>query len=172
MYCDLVFTGKIFNNHKVYKCQYCGLEAGIEGEDPQILCFKKQNDAYRSSLMYNFSKYPNVLEKNKDILFNEIINQQMRKEEKSYFSQNTNAISDNTEIEVSNEKLPTEDILCSKEQIDQRLDICNKCEYLRDNACMLCGCRIVREKNHQNKLANKNASCPAGKWGPIKNQIL
>ena len=57
--------------------------------------------------------------------------------------------------------------LCSKEQIDERLAICNSCEHYQDNSCLLCGCRIVREKNYQNKLANKNASCPDNKWGPI-----
>ena len=27
LYCDLVDTGKVFNNKKVYKCQRCELEA-------------------------------------------------------------------------------------------------------------------------------------------------
>lgn len=59
--------------------------------------------------------------------------------------------------------------LCSKEEIDSRLAICNTCEHYKNEACMLCGCRIVREKNYLNKLANKDASCPDGRWGPIES---
>jgi len=57
--------------------------------------------------------------------------------------------------------------LCNKDQIEERMKICNTCEHYKDNACLLCGCRIVREHNYNNKLANKNASCPDNKWGPI-----
>jgi hypothetical protein len=57
--------------------------------------------------------------------------------------------------------------LCSKDQIDERMAICNKCEHYKDNACLLCGCRVVREHNYNNKLANKKASCPDGRWGSI-----
>lgn len=57
--------------------------------------------------------------------------------------------------------------LCSKDQIEERMKICNTCEHYKDNACLLCGCRIVREHNYNNKLANKKASCPDGRWDPI-----
>jgi hypothetical protein len=60
-----------------------------------------------------------------------------------------------------------EDNLCSKEQIENRLSICNTCEYFQNNSCLLCGCTVIREANHQNKLAHKDQSCPANKWGPI-----
>ena len=90
LYCDLVDTGKTFNNKKIYKCQKCDLEAGLE--DPN-----------------------------------------------------------------------------AKEQINSRMDICNSCEYYKDDACMLCGCRVVRDTVYQNKLADKSASCPDGRWKAIED---
>jgi hypothetical protein len=57
--------------------------------------------------------------------------------------------------------------MCSKEQIDERLDICHKCEHFKDSSCLLCGCVVVRDKNFNNKLAHKRHACPINKWGPI-----
>ena len=61
------------------------------------------------------------------------------------------------------------DKICSKEQIDSRLAICQKCEYYKADACLLCGCSVVREQNFNNKLAHKNKACPINKWGPIND---
>ena len=57
--------------------------------------------------------------------------------------------------------------MCSKEEIDARLAICDTCEYYENNTCLQCGCAISRNAVHSNKLAYKHKSCPVGKWGPI-----
>lgn len=61
-------------------------------------------------------------------------------------------------------------IKCSQEQIDERLAICNTCEYYENESCLQCGCAISRDRVYGNKLAYKNKSCPIGKWGPIFDQ--
>lgn len=146
MYCDLIFTGKTFNGKKNYRCETCGLEAGLEDPNTKILCFSKTLDSYKSE-------------------YAEIRFQEQAKEE--------NKQSDLADIEqeiLREQQNNVENInqdMASKEEIDKRIAICNACEYYKDDSCMLCGCRVVREKNYQNKLANKNASCPDGRWGPI-----
>ena len=155
MYCDFIFTGKAFENKKIYKCQYCGLEAGLDDPNTQVLCFKKNLDLHKAQYQQIESLYPNKPDpiKNLDNISNEEIDILQKEMEQSQ----ANIVEEH------------EYVLCSNEEIQQRMDICNKCEYYRDDACMLCGCRVVREKNYQNKLANKNASCPDNRWGPIKD---
>ena len=67
-------------------------------------------------------------------------------------------------------KYESPDNLCTSEEIDERLKICNSCEYFKNNSCLLCGCTVVRDANHKNKLAHKDQSCPANKWGPISQK--
>ena len=57
--------------------------------------------------------------------------------------------------------------MCSDEQISERLQICNSCEYYKDNSCMLCGCVVIRDANYTNKLAHKDQNCPIMKWKAI-----
>lgn len=141
MYCDLIFTGKTFNGKKIYKCEKCGLEAGLEDPNTNILCFNQALDAYKAEYAAIKSE-----QKNAENLYEEdIINSQRN--------------------DIEN----LQQDLAPKEEIERRMEICKKCEYYKDDSCMLCGCRVVREKNYQNKLANKNASCPDNRWGPIKN---
>ena len=58
---------------------------------------------------------------------------------------------------------------CSQEQIDERLAICNDCEYYENNQCLQCGCAISRDRVFGNKLAFKDKECPIGKWKRIKD---
>jgi len=58
---------------------------------------------------------------------------------------------------------------CSQEQIDERLAICNDCEYYENHQCLQCGCAISRDRVFGNKLAFKDKECPIGKWKRIKN---
>lgn len=148
MYCEFVETGETFKNKKIYKCNNCGLTVALEDPRANILCFpyaraifaQEAYDARPSEL-----KTPHVVNHDNDIhkIMEDTISQQHTQ---------TKSIS--------------EDVLCSQEIIEKRLSICRQCEYYRDDACMLCGCHIVREKNYKNKLANKNAHCPDGRWGP------
>ena len=55
---------------------------------------------------------------------------------------------------------------CSQEQIDNRMKICEGCEFFRNNTCMQRGCSLNRERNYKNKLFSAKQSCPIGKWGP------
>lgn len=59
---------------------------------------------------------------------------------------------------------------CTQEQIDARLAICQGCDLFKDNACLKCGCAVVREQQYLNKLAWADQQCPhpdGPKWGPI-----
>lgn len=143
MYCDLIFTGKTFNGKKIYRCETCGLEAGLEDPNTKILCFNKTLDSYKSEYV-------------------EIKSQQSTEAKDDFEDISQNMLDEQQDII---ENLNKE--LAPKEEIDKRIAICNACEYYKDDSCMLCGCRVVREKNYQNKLANKNATCPDGRWGPI-----
>jgi hypothetical protein len=56
---------------------------------------------------------------------------------------------------------------CTQEQIDERMSICNACEFFKNNTCLKCGCALSREQNYMNKLYYPDKSCPIGKWGPV-----
>lgn len=56
---------------------------------------------------------------------------------------------------------------CSQAQIDARLDICQGCEYYKDNSCLQCGCILNRDEVFSNKLYWPDQSCPIGRWGPV-----
>lgn len=55
--------------------------------------------------------------------------------------------------------------LASDEEIIRRHDICQGCEFLKDNACTKCGCPVNRAKKYISKLSWANEECPIGKWG-------
>lgn len=153
-YCDFIDTGKLFNNRKIYKCKYCNTTLALENPNSNIICFKRQNE-----------------------FFDQIDNQTLEDKNKS-FSQHIEAKQDIKEVikedlyskalknvVVTNENTP--DNLCSKEEIDARLKICQSCEYYQNDSCLLCGCTIIRDKNFNNKLAHKDKSCPVNKWVAI-----
>ena len=58
---------------------------------------------------------------------------------------------------------------CTQEQIDERMDICNGCEFYKNNTCLKCGCALSREKNYMNKLLWADQSCPINKWRSISS---
>lgn len=153
MYCNFEYTGKEFNNRKVYKCKDCGIILGLEDPNTKVLCFKQQRIV--SDAMYQQLTHKKPL--NEDIKGDANLGQ---------FAEN-HLIQKSLETKTAQQADDQPDNLCSKEQINTRLAVCNSCEHYKENACMLCGCRIVRESNYQNKLAHKNASCPINKWGPI-----
>ena len=141
MYCDLIYTGKTFNGKKVYRCDKCGLEAGLDDPEAKIYCFEKNMEAFKAE--YAQRETAAELQNNSTVDTQQIVEDQKQK------------------IEEANAQM------ASQEEIEQRMKICNECEYYKEEACMLCGCRVVREKNYQNKLANKKATCPDGRWGVI-----
>jgi hypothetical protein len=56
---------------------------------------------------------------------------------------------------------------CSEEQINERMNICQGCEFFQDNTCLQCGCALSRDRVYMNKLLWSDQSCPIGKWGPV-----
>lgn len=58
---------------------------------------------------------------------------------------------------------------CTKQEILERYDICQKCEFF-DNTkeqCLVCGCNVNKEKIFLNKLAWADQHCPQHKWSKI-----
>ncbi len=49
----------------------------------------------------------------------------------------------------------------TKEQYQERLEICDGCDHRRSNRCMKCGCRLSL------KAQGRAFKCPAGKWPQI-----
>jgi hypothetical protein len=156
MYCEFQDTNKVFNNKKIYKCKNCGLEVCLENPSINMLCFKHSKDLFNE-----FGAGHNMkINENNKLLKSEKDTAEYIKEQ---FKQ---SIAQEFEIDKKLVKRPKEQ-LCTDEEIQERLSICNKCNYYKDNSCMLCGCVVVREKNYMNKLANKQAKCPDNRWGPI-----
>ena len=154
LYCEFEDTNQLFNNKKVYKCKYCGTTLALENPEANIMCFKRQND------------FLDQLDNQERDTHNQIMHQQL-----SSVNQTKDAIkADMMQKALSMPPNPDEnrpENMCSKEEIDARLSICQQCEYYKNDSCMLCGCVILREKNYNNKLAHKDKSCPINKWGPI-----
>lgn len=74
---------------------------------------------------------------------------------------------DEPKIDPASQKI--EDLKkCSLEEIEQRFQVCNSCEFYKNNTCEKCGCYLVRDQVYMNKLAWKDQSCPIGKWGKSK----
>lgn len=66
-----------------------------------------------------------------------------------------------TKITMQNSTIKTE---ATEEEVNRRMDICQGCEFFKNNMCLKCGCALSREQNYHNKLYNANAKCPVGKW--------
>lgn len=168
-YCDFEDTGKIFKNKSIYKCKYCGSQFALEKPDIKIICFKKHEEMVNAlDNMQHPDKDPILgIHTNSDQHFHHLVKQQVDKNREQFPSiQNSN---DNQPKPIPDHNTNQ---LCTKEQIDERLAICNSCEHFKDNSCLLCGCVVVREKNFNNKLAHKRHSCPINKWGPIIDSPL
>jgi hypothetical protein len=152
-YCDLKPMNTFFNNKPLYKCEYCGLTVGLEIPETKILCFKKMEDiANKIHQVHTGTKssIDHVAENQtiSDVILDKITD---HSREESLKAQNHNK----------------DENLCSSEEIENRLKVCNSCEYFQNNSCLLCGCTVIRDANHKNKLAHKDQKCPADKWGPI-----
>ena len=52
----------------------------------------------------------------------------------------------------------------TQEEIDERLAICQSCEFLQNNHCTKCGCACIEKNRLMNKLALATESCPIGRW--------
>ena len=156
MYCEFEETGDIFKNKKIYKCKNCNLTLALENPNANITCFSYNRTVFNQELNNDITGKPVAINTQDDIdhIARSMIEQR-------------NAAQPTTNTQPT----PTEatETLCTEEQINDRLAICNKCEFYEKNACTLCGCHIVREKNYMNKLAKKDAMCPDGRWGPVND---
>lgn len=54
--------------------------------------------------------------------------------------------------------------MASDKEILRRHDICQTCEFFKNNSCQKCGCPIVRDKKYVSKLSWADSECPIGKW--------
>lgn len=54
--------------------------------------------------------------------------------------------------------------LRSRQEIDERLAICQACPQFVDDHCRVCGCPCVESNQLRNKLALASETCPLGKW--------
>lgn len=157
-YCEFEDTSQIFRDKKIYRCRHCGTKLALEDPDAKVICFMRQN-AF-------FDKLDNIDKPETEQINSEYYgpNVSLRDIAKQKAIANVKKIENDENIVTKT----VEDYLCSRSQIDDRLQICSTCEHYRDNSCLLCGCVIVRENNFNNKLAHKSASCPINKWGPIQ----
>lgn len=69
--------------------------------------------------------------------------------------------------EIVDPRIAQKEDMCTQEEINSRLAICDTCEYYENNSCLQCGCAISRNAVYSNKLAMKSKSCPIGKWKAI-----
>jgi hypothetical protein len=163
-YCTLQETGLIFKDKKVFQCSYCGAKLALDSIDTKILCFKKHDEIIHSlSINNTLSDTDNQInDYNIHTISEDHFHNEIKKIVKQQQTENREEVSSIPQTEESNSSL------CSKEQIEQRLSICNSCEHFKDNSCLLCGCVVIREKNFNNKLAHKKHSCPINKWGTIE----
>jgi hypothetical protein len=156
-FCKFEDTGKIFQDKKIYKCSYCGSQLALEDPSISIICFKKHNEIMSDieNSIYTNQKPTLNLHATSEEHFKQLVAQQV----------------DLERSEIPGVQNNSTDLLCTKEEIDQRLSICQGCEHFKDNSCLLCGCVVVRDANFNNKLAHKRHSCPINKWGPIIDSI-
>jgi len=155
-FCDFIDTETTFKGKKIYECKYCKIKLTLENPDTKVLCFKKQRELENAVNPHLDTPIDNI--KSMDEIMS-IAQQSLY--EKGPITEDTFNSSVESRDQSSN--------LCSKEQIDYRMSICQTCEYFKENSCLLCGCNIVREKNYNNKLAQKNQHCPIYKWKEIQD---
>ena len=157
MYCEFEETGELFKNKKIHKCKNCGLTLALEDPDAKITCFAYGRTVFNQEIDGNVVSKPVVVNNQQEI------EDLAKKAIDRVFDVNAYA----PPPEEVDQSVIEE--LCSEEQINSRLAICDRCEYYENSSCTLCGCHIVREKNYMNKLAKKNSVCPDGRWGPVND---
>lgn len=154
-YCDFIDTNQYFNKKRVYQCEYCGLKLGLEDPDAKVLCFKKMQDFKISIQKINDPSYEEPIHlKPEDIVQNVILDKVLNK-----YGTEANKKQEEKSNDPAN--------MCSEDEIQHRLSICEKCEHYKENSCVLCGCVVIREANYMNKLAHKDQQCPINKWSSI-----
>lgn len=156
-YCEFEYTNEMFKEKKIYQCKYCNMKLALENPDAKIICFKRQNEFFDN--LDNIDKPENEQIHSEYYAAGVSLADVAKKKLNEKLNKNTESVTFKTSVADQN--------LCTKEQIDSRLNICSTCEHFRDNSCLLCGCVIVRDKNFNNKLAHKDANCPINKWGPV-----
>lgn len=169
IYCDLKPTGSSYYKKPLYKCGICGLTLALEDPDIKITCFKKTEDIYNlihaiNGTPSNIQHYSGDITAIKDGILKD--NLLVKLEADSKKIEQERQIKQDQQHQQQ-ESHNSKENLCSSEEIDERLKICNSCEYFQNNSCLLCGCTVIRDANHKNKLAHKNQACPANKWGSI-----
>lgn len=161
VFCEFEYIDKVFNNKKVYKCKHCGMTLALEDPEANIICFKRHNEA--------LDRLDNQSKPQEQHIKSQFLESGDKSAIQEFLAKDIDQKIPKSEESI---RIPVEDHpsnLCSKADIDTRLAICQACEHYQNDACMLCGCTIVREMNFNNKLAHKNGSCPINKWGPIQN---
>lgn len=160
IFCEFEDTNMSFNDKKVYACKNCGIKLTLTDPGIKILCFAKKKiledavNPYSDTTIDGIKNHSDIIK----AAFDQLGHKSVPTEET--FQQMKSQL---------DEPENPEDNLCSKEQIEERMSICQKCEYFKDNSCLLCGCTVIREKNYNNKLAKKNQHCPIFKWKAIKD---
>jgi hypothetical protein len=147
MFCEFEDTKKI------YRCKNCKLEVALENPLTKIICFHfARQDMETSLAVSDFAPpvYHGAVGDPTSFIRQQAENQMLKMGK-----------------DPSTPTFDPKDLLCSEDQIKDRMNICKTCEHFQNNSCNLCGCTITRDKNYHNKLANKQASCPAQKWGPV-----
>jgi hypothetical protein len=56
--------------------------------------------------------------------------------------------------------------LVADEVVEERMKICNSCEFYVGSRCSKCGCQM------RVKTTLATSSCPIGNWGPVTTAIL
>ena len=160
MYCEFEDTNTLFNNKSIYQCVYCGIKLLLEDpKNAKIMCFAKRDELNQLVLGSNHTKSIDGL--TSDGMKKTAIDMVIKE------NGGTPVNSGNLASMIEAIKTSKSANMCSEEQINKRLEICNSCEYYKDNSCMMCGCVVIRDANYTNKLAHKDQSCPIMKWTKI-----
>lgn len=84
---------------------------------------------------------------------------------KTFLSQNSDySTVDNLTLLAKEVSSSSPDRICSVQETNRRYEICQSCEFLKDNICNKCGCLIFRDKVFLDKLTSKDETCPLNKW--------
>lgn len=163
MFCNFEDTGALHKGRKVYKCKYCGIQLAMDNPSTKVMCFAKKREL--EELLNPHAPKPIDGIKNPDKIMEIAMQQVLDKGNITEETFNTQ----NMVLEHQKRMAEHENNMCSKEQIDARMAVCQKCEYFKENSCLLCGCNVVRERNYNNKLAKKDQHCPIFKWKAIQD---
>lgn len=162
IYCDMQ---KSKLNTKRYLCKHCGQTISEEEFDNNSIpmCSNKLEMA---SLREDIPQVKLKSIKFIDAGGNEIQKQTNKAPAISHdwWNYNTNQAVKTQEQNQNNTQEKQQPQTATTEQISERMNICQSCEFFKDNTCLKCGCSLSRDKNYKNKLYHAEAKCPVGKW--------